>query len=212
MAFRLASSRLLAPFVGAVRGPLVFRTGLLRVPTAVLSTSAGSVGPPAGGASVAAAPALADGAAAAVTAPVPAATQPRSHVSDYIGVAALLSAIGALTWYLWRQKRAADSRRKLVEGLEEAAIICPGEIKELRDWNQVECVRPVRPQCHDCHLPSGVVWWVWGLPPGVVMSGASATQAACACPPMRVQARSIPSVCADGAHGLPQRHGDLCGV
>lgn len=63
----------------------------------------------------------------------------RSFAADYIGGFSFLFAASFLTWYIMRQKRAADRRVALAEGLEDGAAICPGEIKELREVNSVRC-------------------------------------------------------------------------
>lgn len=67
-------------------------------------------------------------------------TPKTSKFTDYLGAISLLSAISFLTWYLLRQKKASERRRAFCDALEDEAVICPGEIKELRDLNHISCV------------------------------------------------------------------------
>ena len=60
---------------------------------------------------------------------------PKNKFTDYIGAMGLLFAVSFLTWYLMRQKKAAERRRAVSEKLEEEAVVCPGEIEQLRENN-----------------------------------------------------------------------------
>lgn len=59
---------------------------------------------------------------------------------DYGGAIGFGFAISFLTLYLYRQKTGGDRRQALIESLEDAAAVCPGEIKELRTANAIPCV------------------------------------------------------------------------
>ena len=59
---------------------------------------------------------------------------------DYGGVIGFFMAVSVLGGYLYRQKTGQDRRAALVESVDDAAALCPGEIKEIRNANLVRCV------------------------------------------------------------------------
>lgn len=79
----------------------------------------------------------ADAAGAAGAAGTTEGTKKKSSPFDYLGVLAFLSGAGFLTYYIMRQKGAAERRVTLSDSLEDAAAICPGEMKELREANNI---------------------------------------------------------------------------
>lgn len=115
-----------APRVLWVRAPMAARLSTsVQAPIAVMPPAPGQ--PP----QEQAAPSASDPA----TAP-----PPKSKVdwTDYLGAGALVGTLGLLVWYLMRQKKISETKRALCDELDKDSIICPGEIKELREVNNVE--------------------------------------------------------------------------
>ena len=50
----------------------------------------------------------------------------------------MFGTLGLLVWYLMRQKKISEAKRAVCDELDKDSVICPGEIKELREVNNVE--------------------------------------------------------------------------
>ena len=56
---------------------------------------------------------------------------------DYGGGIGFGSAVSVLGFYLYRQKTGQERRVALVEVLDDGAVVCPGEIKDIRNANLI---------------------------------------------------------------------------
>lgn len=64
---------------------------------------------------------------------------------DYGGVIGFAMAASFLGYYLYRQKSGQERRQALVRSIEDAAAVCPGEVKDIRSQNKVPYVRSGAP-------------------------------------------------------------------